>query len=282
MSKPCPKRGMQSDRDDLCTWCNADLRPTRKTAPTGPAPAGRSPATVSRSGTQPPASRDAAPTPARNERPPWLLPALIGAVLIAALVGALVWVGIAAQAAPPDPGEWESFTSRDNSFTAWYPTGWGQPGNAGAAGSFVLVEWKAARLCTVVVEGTQKAGAIGDAAAVKERTAGRELLAPETADGAILDFYMRSGRFAAERRGMEQSAPEFTQTFANIRSVGAEYSYTRRVGLLPVKMQGFRFASFQGDYGYHAFAEAPAQHWNTFRPVAEQILSSVRFGARGQ
>lgn len=278
MGVKCSKCGMESDRDDICTWCNADLKPKRAASeekgPPASAPA-----------------EPAAPAPARRERPsateiaqagrpPWLIPAVVGGGAIVLLIVALVIVGVMASGPPPAEGNWEAFVSKDKSFAAWYPDGWGEPSNSGAAGSYVNVVWKATKLCRVGVKGTQTAGSVGDTTAAKERMAGGNLPIEQGPDGAMLGFFDIDG-FAGRRPDLEQTAMQAVYNFASVKAAYTEYTYTRRVGLVPIKMKGMRWGSFQGDYGYHAYAEAPEKHWAAFKPIAEKIVGGVQFGAGG-
>jgi len=157
-------------------------------------------------------------------------------------------------------------TTKENSFTVWYPTGWGAPSSSGSSGSYVMVDVKPTKLCCVAIDGNTKAGTIGDAAAAAERAAlgasgsGHASLPVErTADGALLEFFKKAGNWAAQRPEFAGNRPEFAYNFANVRSAWQEYSYTKHVGLMPVKMKGERWTSFQRDYGYHVYAEAPKQ-----------------------
>lgn len=316
MGKQCPKCGMTSDRDDLCTWCNADLRPPQKeqraagrratpqpgrvappprpgqpAAPATPsAGPGRStpPSTPTASGAPAPSRRRVPePEPEPPSRPTLLLPVVIVGGGIAILAIAMVLLGVSASGPPPEPGEWASFTSKDKSFSAYYPKGWGEPDNAGSGGSFVLVTWNGTKLARVSVRGASGAGAAGDAAAARERIAasnlapGEQLPLEMTADGAMLDHF-RNAKWLKEHPGYQEGSPIFDYHFAKTRAAFAEYSYTKRVGLLPVKMKGMRWASFQGDYSYHVVAEAPEKHWDKFKPVAEQIVGGVQLGGADQ
>lgn len=320
MGKECPKCGMTSDRDDLCTWCNADLRPPQKKQPAAgqrasavpqpgriappPRPGQPVSAAPPAAGSAGPAAPGAptasgAPAPSRRRlpepepepeppsRPAWLLPMIIVGGGIAMLVVALMLVGVSASGPPPEPGEWVSFTSKDKSFSAYYPKGWGEPDSAGSGGTFVLVTWKGAKLARVSVRGASGAGAAGDAAAARERIAasnlgpGEQLPLEMTADGAMLEHF-KNGKWLKEHPGYQEGSPTLDYHFAKTRAAFAEYSYTKRVGLLPVKMKGMRWASFQGDYSYHVVAEAPEKHWDKFKPIAEQIVGGVQLGGAAQ
>lgn len=270
MGAKCNKCGMVSDRDDICTWCNADIKQPRPAA--GAQPAQRQPAAA--------AEAEAHEAPGR---PAWLMPVGAAAGLLVLVVVALLIIGAAASGPPPEPGEWRSFTARDNSFAAHYPEGWGEPANSGSAGSFVLVEWKAGKLGRVRVQGTSKAGSIGDVSAATERNLAAEagpdgLPVGKSADGAVLAWSRDHTDFVKRRPRYQEGEPVFAYDFANVRSAMVEYEYSRRVGLLRVEMRGVRWGSHQGDYGYHAYAEAPKKHWESFWPVAEQIVGSVQFG----
>lgn len=288
MGKTCKQCGMQSDRDDLCTWCNADLREAKpKTGPAAPGRPGAAPPTAAPAGParQPaaaphsPPARQVATEPEVRERPFWLIPLIAVGGAVVLLVALLLVMGIMASAPPPEPGEWKEFTAKDKSFSAWYPADWGEPSNSGSAGSYVLVDWKAGKLCRVSVQGTQKAGAMGDPAAARERAAGPNPPVDKTADGALLELFKKA--FAAKRPGYEEGEAVFSYDFANVRSARADYSYARRVGLLGIKMKGFRLGYFQGDYGYDIYAEAPEKHWAKLEPTAKKILAGVQFGTRG-
>lgn len=308
MGKECPKCGMTSDRDDLCTWCNADLRPPQKkkpgagaTQPGAPAGSGARPSTAppaapratvpaSPGGTsapRPSPRKAPEPEPEPPSRPAWVLPVAIVAGGVVILLIALVLLGVSAAGPPADPGEWESFVSKDKSFAAYYPKGWGEPDNAGSGGTFVLVTWKGSKLARVSVRGASGAGAIGDTAAAKERVAaanlapGQELPLEMTADGAMLAHF-KNEKWLKDHPGYEEGTPAFDTRFAGARAACAEYSYKKRVGLVPVEMKGLRWATHQGDYSYHVVAEAPAKHWEKFKPTAEKIVGSVQMGAGGQ
>jgi hypothetical protein len=276
MGTPCKKCGMESDRDDICTWCNADLKP-KPAAETGkPAQAAAKPTSPAPSARSAPAA-----TPPKRVYWTWLAPVLI--VALAAIAYPLFIVGTKASAPLPPPGDWQTFTAKDNSFSASYPAGWGQPSNSGSAGSYVLVEWKAGRLAKIQVKGSQVAGSVGDVAAAKERAMAGEggpIAIEMTADGTLLEFFNKDNAFAKPRSGYEEGQMQEAHDFAGVRSACAEYTYARRIGLVSVKMKGLRWASFQGDYGYNVWAEAPEKHWETFKPVAQQIVGSVKLGGK--
>lgn len=216
-----------------------------------------------------------------------MVPAIILAgVLVATVVGLLV-VGVMASGPPADPGkEWKELTSNDKSFTAWYPEGWGEPSNAGSGGTFVRVKWSGSKLCEVIVRGSSGAGSVGDMAAAKERVAsanlgpGEQLPVSQTADGAMLEHFKNKEWLAAHADYKEAEA-KFDFTFSKARAAMTEYTFTKRVGLLPVKMRGVRWATQQGDYAYHVTAEAPEKHWAAFEPVAKKIVGGVTLGAGG-
>ena len=271
MGADCKKCGMKSERDDICTWCNADIRQPRA-------------ATAAQAAEQRPVAAAAPEGEPRPARPAWLIPvgAVAGGVVV--LVVALVLVGKAASGPPPEPGEWHSFTAQDKSFAAHYPVGGGEPSNSGSPGSFVLVEWKANKLCRVKLQGTAKAGAIGDGAAATERnfasTAGPDgIPVGRSADGVMLAWHREYSDFVKRRPRYDEGEAVFSYNFGSVRSAVVEYEYRRRVGLVRVAMKGVRWGSHQGDYGYHVFAEAPKKHWDSFWPVAEQIVGSVQFGS---
>ena len=296
MGKLCNKCGMESERDDICTWCKADLREEQAApeqpasappaAPPGAPPPGQPPRQAAPARPTPPAPPVATATAPQPSREVWLIPVIAVVAGIVVLIVALLLVGMAASGPPAEPGEWKTFTSKDNSFSAYYPEGWGEPSNSGSAGSYVLVEWKGSKLCRVKVQGASKAGTIGDVAAAKERTAGGalgggELPIEKTADGALLDFFKSTGTFAPKRPGYEEGGPQFAYSFANTRSAYVEYTYTKRVGIMPIKMKGMRWAHQAGDYGYHVTAEAPEKHWDEFKQIAENIVGYVQLGSGG-
>ena len=267
MATLCKKCGMESDRDDTCTWCNADLR---RTEPASTAP--------------PTQAHVAASVPEAPQRPAWLIPGIAAASGLVVLVVALIIVGVLASGPPPDEGEWQAFTSKDGSFAALYPTGWDAPQSSGSGNTFVLVVWTATKLCNVTVMGNQRAGAIGDAAAASERAArsglGAEGVSLEmTADGSLLGYFRETADFVKRRPGYEEGSMRHAYDFASVQSACVEYTYTKRPGrLLRVRMRGVRWASFQGAYGYHAVVEAPEKRWDKFRPMADRILRSIQFG----
>lgn len=274
MGAECKKCGMRSDRDDICTWCNADITQPQAAAGAQPAPTQRQPSV--------PAAPEAEQAP---ERPVWLFPVGAVAAGVVVLVVALTLVGMAASGPPPEPGEWGAITAKDNSFAAHYPAGWGEPSNSGSPGSYVMVEWKPTKLCRVVVRGSATAGAVGDGAVATERDMAekdpRSASILRSRDGRVLIWNRDYTDFTERRPGYEEGEAVFAYDFANVRSAMVEYEYSRRAGLLRVEMKGVRWGSHQGDYGYHVFAEAPAKHWDEFRPVAEQIIGSVQFGGGG-
>ena len=261
MAKVCPKCGMKSERDDLCTWCNADLRaPQKPGAKAAPAPV---------------AGRVSEPE-AAQERPVWLVPAIVGGGIILALIVVLVAVWLSASAPPAAPGDWKTFVEKDKLFAAEYPSGWGQPSNSGSPGTYVLVVWRGGKLCAVTLSGTQVSGAMGDAAATRERVAGGNLPISQTADGSVLAHATEG--FKSQRSGYKATEVKEAYDFANVRAACVEYTYTKRVGLVPIRMKGIRWGAFQMDFGYHVYAEAPEKHWETFKPIAERIVGSVQFG----
>ena len=279
MSKVCPKCGMQSERDDLCTWCNADLRqPGVKggALPAKPGPTGAAPAPAAAA-----ARREVAEVEERPARPGWLIPAVSAGSALVLLVVALTVVGVLASGPPPAPGDWQSLAAKDSSLTASYPAGWGVPTSSGSAGSYVMVDWRPTKLCHIGLQGTQAAGAIGDTAAALERAAGGDVSAPVSADGAVLAHFLTATSFKKSRPGYAEGTPEYDTAFAGTRSVRVEYSYSRRAGILPIKIKGVRWGHFQGDYGYNVWAEAPEKHWAAFEPTALAIVASVKLGAKG-
>ncbi|MCE5217378.1 hypothetical protein LLH03_10170 [bacterium] len=205
-----------------------------------------------------------------------MMPLIVGGGLIVLLVVILLVVGIAASGAPPDPGTWKTFVEKDKQFTAQYPGGWTKPSNSGSSGSYVSVDFRASKLCWVQVQGTQKAGAMGDVAAAASRAAGGTVSVERSAEGAVLAGSTAS--FTAQRPGFKQGTMKEVWDFGGSKAASAEYTYTKRVGLLPIKMKGIRWGAFKGDFGYVVFAEAPEKHWAKFQPVAQKIVSSVQFG----
>jgi len=206
------------------------------------------------------------------------MPVAVGGGGLLLLVGGLLYMGIAASGPPAEPGEkWESIVSREKSFAAYYPTGWGEPSNSGSAGSFVSVVWKGSKLARVSVDGSSTAGSIGDTAAAAERMAGGAVSIERTADGALLEFF-KNQTWLSKHPDYDETGMQYSYAFAKTKSVCTEYTCTKKVGLLPVKMKGMRWASQQGDYGYHVVAECPEQHWEKFRPTALQILGHVQLG----
>jgi len=214
------------------------------------------------------------------------VPVIVAGSGVLVLIVGLVLVGVSASGPPADEGEWTDFTSLDESFTAYYPDGWGEPSNSGSAGSFVSVVWKGSKLCRVEVHGSSGAGTRGDIAAAKERILagnlgpGEQLPVESTADGALLDSFKRD-TWLARRPGYEEGSAGFSYDFAKSRAARVEYTFSKRAGLLSVPMKGIRWASQQGDYGYHVTAEAPAKHWAKFEPVALKIVGGVHLGGAG-
>lgn len=282
MGKLCKKCGMESDRDDICTWCNADLRPPKQAQPKAQTTATRSQvpagtaAAPSASTPSTPRARRPEPVELPPEKPAWLMPLIVGGGIIVLLVVILLVVGIAASGAPPDPGTWKTFVEKDKQFTAQYPGGWAEPSNSGSSGSYVSVDFRAGKLCWVQVQGTQKAGSMGDLAAAAARMSGGQVTVERSADGAVLAGSTAS--FKAQRPGFKEEAMKQASDFGGGKSACAAYTYTKRVGLLPIKMKGIRWGAFKGDFGYTVFAEAPEKHWAKFQPVAQKIVSSVQFG----
>lgn len=300
MGTLCKKCGMESDRKDICTWCNADLRPPKKTGPggqSGAQAAGRQPsqsgaparpqqpgAAHSQPGPPVRAQSSTAPRPRAPHveeveeaaRPPWLVPLIVGGGLVVLLLAMVLVSGAKAITEPPDPGEWKSFTEKDNVLTLSYPGGWGAPSNSGASSQYVSVDWKPTKLCLLSIEGGQRAGAMGDAAAALERAAGGNPPIGQSSDAAVLKSF--DATFREKRPGLQIGEAEVSREFAGVRAACFPYTYSTRAGLTSIKMKGLRYGSFQGDFGYQVVMEAPEQHWDKFSQTGRQLLSSVKLG----
>ncbi len=296
MGAKCEKCGMVSDRDDICTWCNADIRRTRppdkgpagsRTAPPpGPGTRTEPPtAPAARTGPPPGTGQPAAPTrqrvrevpqAARSGAPSWLIPVLVAGGAVLVIVVGLYAYGLSQMKPVPEPGEWASLTAVGNALTLSYPKGWGEPENAGAEGTSAQVTLRPNKLARVQVLGTGTRGARGDTAAAAERLAGGNLPIAQSADGAVLA--MDAEQFAKARSGYQAGDIQETYNCASRKSATIEYTYTKRVGLLPVKMKGMRWGWFGGDLGFVCYAEAPEKHWEQFWATAAQVVGSIKQG----
>ena len=216
------------------------------------------------------------PQAARTGAPGWLLPVLIAGGAVVTIVLGLYAYGLSQMKPVPEPGEWASLTAVGNVLTLSYPEGWGKPENAGAEGTSTQITFRPNKLARVQVLGTGSRGARGDTAAAAERLAGGSVPIAQSADGAVLA--MDAEEFAKARPGYQAGDIQEAYNCANRKSAAIEYTYTRRVGLLPVKMKGTRWGWFGGDLGFVCYAEAPQKHWDKFQATAGQILGSIKQG----
>jgi len=281
MGTKCDKCGMESDRDDICTWCNADIRRSKKPDAKG---AAATPG-QERAKTAPPAGAGATtPAPRRREMPaaarkqtpvwlPWVIG--IGGALVLS-VGGLYIYGLTLLGPVPDPGEWQTLTSVGKVVTLSYPKGWGEPENAGSEGSSVQITFRPNKLARMQLFGSGTKGSRGDTAAAAERMAGGSLPIAQSADGAVLT--MDAEQFAKTRPDFKQGEIQEAYNCANRRSAAFEYTYTKLAGLVPVKMKGIRWGWFGGDLGFVCYAEAPEKHWDTFWKTAGQIAGGIKQG----
>jgi len=273
MGKACPHCGETSDRDDLCTWCNKSLRPEAKPAapPAAPAPARPAPAGPA------PSARE--PVAAAPPRPLW--PYFVGAgvtlVLVLLLTGFLA--GKQAAGPPPEPGNWSTQQSKTKLLTLHVPDNY-VFSTSGSSASYEQVYIRATKLCRVTVDGNGTKGAMSDAIAATSRAGGGDS-SGTVASSAEGKFHALQGGLLKTKDPAYQEEGEVSGwSFAGMPAAYSDYTSFRKVGLVAVKVRGWRLSCMGGDFGYQVFAEAPEAQWEKFQPTARRILESAKLGAQ--
>ena len=275
MAKTCPHCGETSDRDDLCTWCNKSLAPTKPQGQTTAAPAAPGVAPVPAAAPGPPV-RPGAPT-AERPRPLW--PYIVGALVTVVVIslGAGLIAAKTAAGPPPAPADWKTVTSKTKMFTV------SVPGNylfstSGSSGSYEQFTVKATKLCRVYVDGTGTKGAMSDTAASAARASGGDS-SPNVASHGEGRFHAQQGDFHKRQDPAYQEPGEMQAwSFAGMPAAYSEYTTVKQVGLLTVRMKGWRLSCIGGDLAFQVWAEAPAAQWEKFQPIARKILESAKTG----
>jgi hypothetical protein len=270
MSVKCRHCGMDSDHDRVCSWCNKplaeDLPPTAD-QPGSPA-AKHAPAEL-------PAPLELKP------RPVWQFFALAGLVVV--IVCALLqYMALKkALAPPPEPTAWETVKSMTGHFKLQVPAGW-KFSTAGSEGTYESVWVKRGPVYLISLNGTGTKGAISDISGAGARLA-------LGGEGGPPPLERRpEGRFHEALGGIEQRKDTHYKEegemqpcrFAGQAAAYSVYTTQRKAGMFKVKIKGWRVSCPGTDFGYDIRAEAPAEHWDEFEPIATKLLAGVEFGTR--
>jgi len=280
MAKTCPHCGETSDRDNICTWCN---KPLTAQKPRGEAAGGAKPGaaagarpTGAAPGAQTAPVRRKLPT-AQQPRPLW--PYFVGAG-VAIIVIALAAGFVAAKAAagpPPEPGEWKTMESKTKLFTVQAPANY-TFSSSGSSGSYEQFTVRATKLCRVYVDGTGTKGAVSDMAAAAARVSGGDS-SPNVADHGEGKFHASQGEFHQRQDpAYKEEGDMKAWSFVGMPAAYSEYTTVKKIGLVGVKMKGWRISCMGGDFGYQVWAEAPEAQWEKFQPIASKILDSAAMG----
>ncbi len=280
MAKRCPHCGETSDADNICTWCSRSLVAEQPAAPVeggaarpsaaGPGPAPTRPSVA-------PTTGPARPKPEAVPQPRPLWPYFVGAG-VALVVVVLVAQFVAVKAAagpPPEPADWGTQQSKTKLLSVLVPGNY-KFSTSGSAGTYEQVTVKATKLCRVYVDGNATKGAMSDVSAATAR------MTEDTGPATVVRS--AEGRFhAAQGELHKRKDPSYAEegqmgewSFAGMPGAYSEYASVKKVGLLAVRMKGWRLSCMGGDYGYQVWAEAPATQWEEFQPTARKILESAK------
>lgn len=279
MAGLCPHCGMESDRDNVCTWCNKSLvaGETREAAKPAapPAAGGKTAVTPTVAPARPvaePSTRQ--PEPLKPSIPIWACVVAAVVVAIIAGIGANALRAMAAAGPPPKPGQWKTLSSATKLLSLEAPDNW-KFVTSGSGASYERVDVCATRFCTVRVSGSGTKGSMGDIMGASSNLSQSTDLQrrPEGKLHALL-----GGIAKKEDPNYEESGSMAPATFAGMNAAYSEYTTTRPVGLFAVKLKGWRMSCSGGDLGYDIRAEAPEKQWDAFEPSAKRILASFKLG----
>ncbi|MEN6549331.1 MAG: hypothetical protein ABFE07_25070, partial [Armatimonadia bacterium] len=171
MAKTCPHCGEESDRDDLCTWCNKSIAPAKPAAQPAAQPGGQ-PSASAAPAKPTPAHRHTA-QPASSSVPVWAYFAGL-AVLVVLFAGISMFMQASKAAGPPPkPTDWKCVKSMTKLFSLEVPSNW-KFTTAGSSASYEQIGVRGGKLYRVNVDGTGSKGAMGDIAGAAARVSGAD------------------------------------------------------------------------------------------------------------
>lgn len=297
MAKICKYCGMESERDQVCTWCGKSLAegpPGGKPAPvaappvapggeapTGPSGPGRPPA-----GSRPGGGKHAGAARAMMEAEAARQNQPIGKKLGLGLgipVGVLLVLQLGAyfmaMKAPSADGTWKQQPSLNKVFTVNAPEAW-KFSTYGSPGTVEDITIKPGKVYQINVHGTQLSGIVGDIAGAAAR-AGASF--SEVTEGELPLEKRREGSlhmFIGDRA--KQSDPHFEDQgnmqaaqFAGMPAAWSYFTTTKYVGVIPVKIKGLRMTVPTNELGFDVRAWCPEKNWDKFEPTVRKILGSA-------
>jgi len=215
----------------------------------------------------PPAAPQAGPpvrsqSKQRRKKGPILAWIIVGALFVVLVVGGYVISRVLGAVAGrvPEVQEWELFEGPEG-FQMAVPKGWTIV-TGEVQGVKYNVTVKGGELVYVKVVGSDTMSFLGDAA----RMSGR----PEV---KVHEF--TTSEFKHSYPGYKESSLQQT-TVGGAAAVRAEFTCTNSHLMQKFKMRGLRITALGSQKGWSVIAMCPEQSWDKFRPIVEQMVSSMR------
>lgn len=284
MDKLCKHCGLESDREDLCSWCG---KPLAEAAPDAKPPISEAP---SRAELEPPpegrrpgphegaAAAMMAAEAAKRTLPAWVYwAAAVGFLILLAVVASGIGVFLACRPLA-EPEEWESVQSETNKISFQAPAGW-KFSTSGLEAMFDKASVRRGKLYLVRIEGSQVKGILGDISGAASRaSAPAEGAGPPPLDKrAEGRLHMMLGDFETKRDPNYEEVGEMQAcAVSGMPAAYSQYTTVKKVGIFSVKVKGWRITVPAGEFSYDLRAEAPAKRWEAFEPIATHIFESVQ------
>jgi hypothetical protein len=214
-------------------------------------------------------------------RPVWHSFALAGIVVVVVFV-VLQLVCLRQAVAPPaEVSSWESVTSKTGHFKLQVPAGW-KFSTAGSAGTHEEVWVRRGPVYLISLDGTGFKGAMSDISGAGARvSAGLDGGPPPLERKPEGRFHATLGGIAKHKDPHYQEEDDMQPCqFAGQPAAYSVYTTQKKAGMFTVQIKGWRISCPGTDYGYDIRAEAPAEQWDKFEPIATKLIASVQFGSK--
>ncbi len=274
MGKLCPHCGMESDTDDVCSWCGKALAAEQAETPAASDELPSAPGKGRRAHHEGAAAALVAAEAARRSVPVWPKYAAGAGLLVLFIMAWSVFSLIAKSKPPLEPTGWQQVQTQTNELSLEVPTNW-KFSTSGAGGSFEKAFVRSGKSCEVTIFGSGTLGAMGDISGASRAVSAETPLEKRP-----------EGKLHAQLGGFEEdNDPHYAEdemqavTFMGAAAAYSVYTTSKRAGVFSVKIKGWRLTvPGIGDYSYNVHAQCPAKHWDEFEPIAQRILQSVTPG----
>jgi len=298
---------MESERDQVCTWCGKSLAQAEPEAAAAPgeaapavaperleddpsAPGGPGAAAKAHGPAAPGGGRHAGAAramfqaeAAKQQAPVWRSYAIGGGILLVLIIAAQVAALLLATRPPAASAEWKQLATANHLFSMQAPAGW-EFSTSGSLGTYEQASLKAGGRYSLRLRGTQVLGAMADISGAGARLgaglsgmSGGQLPLEKRKEGQL--HALIGGREQADDSNYKEEGEMQAMTIGGLPAAYSDYTTKQSVGLLSVEMKGRRITIPATDVAYDVRVTCPAGHWNEFEPVAMKVIHSLTRGA---